>query len=177
MSNFVVGRPSANEHAPYYSLYIDRINDDDIVTVLEKQLSSVLATLDIAIERNSNAPYEEGKWTVKQLIGHINDCERVMSYRALRFARNDLTPLSGFEQDDYIPTGNFDARSWQELRTEFEHIRQATIDLFHPLEKDAWHRSGKANDNEISVRALAYVIAGHVAHHINILETRYLNLG
>ncbi len=176
MSHIISGRPEATEHAPYYSTYIDLITDEDILTVLEKQLTSTLATIGIAEETNNNQPYAEGKWTVKQLVGHLNDCERIMSYRALRIARNDKTPLSGFEQDDYILTGNFDERSWQDLKSEFEHIRQATLSLLRPLDKDAWLRRGIANDNEITARALAYIIAGHVEHHIRILETRYLKL-
>lgn len=176
MSHSIAGRPEATEHAPYYSLYIDLIEDNDIVTVLEKQLASTLATISIAEEANNNEPYAEGKWTVKQLIGHLNDCERIMAYRALRIARNDKTPLSGFEQDDYIPSGKFDDRSWQDLKSEFENIRRSTISLLRPLDQEAWLRKGTANDNEISARALGYIIAGHVEHHINILKTRYLKM-
>jgi hypothetical protein len=175
MSNLIVGRPEATEHAPYYSLYIDRIADDDILSVLEKQISETLSVINSAEEKNVTEPYEPGKWSVKQLIGHLNDTERVMSYRALRFARADKTPLSGFEQDDFIPTGKFDDRSLSDLKEEFECIRRSTLAFLKHLEKEAWHRSGLANNNEISVRALAYVMAGHVKHHIDILETRYLN--
>ncbi|MBI4850801.1 MAG: DinB family protein [Acidobacteria bacterium] len=176
MSNLIVGRPQATEHAPYYSLYIDRITDDDILDVLEKQIASTLFTISVAEEKNITQPYAEGKWSVKELIGHLNDTERVMSYRALRFARNDKTPLSGFEQDDFIPTGRFNERSLSDLKEEFENIRRSTLALFKHLDKEAWLRSGLANNNEISVRALAYVMAGHVSHHISILESRYLNL-
>lgn len=176
MSNLIVGRPQATEHAPYYSLYIDRIEDDDILTVLEKQINETLSTIGIAEEKNITEPYAQGKWSVKQAIGHLNDTERIMSYRALRFARNDSTPLSGFEQDDFIPTGKFNERSLADLKEEFECIRRSTLCFLKHLEKDAWLRSGKANNNEISVRALAYVMAGHVKHHLEILETRYLNL-
>ncbi len=176
MSNLIVGRPQLTEHAPYYSLYIDRIADDDILAVLERQISETLATINIAEEKNITDPYAPDKWSVKQLIGHLNDTERVMSYRALRFARNDKTALSGFEQDDFIPTGRFDERSFSDLKAEFECIRRSTLSLFKHLDKEAWLRRGLANNNEISVRALAYVMAGHVGHHMDILATRYLNL-
>jgi len=176
MSNLIVGKPQPTEHAPYYSLYIDRIAGDDIIAVLENQLSETLSTISLAEEKNITDPYAPGKWSVKELIGHLNDTERVMSYRALRFGRNDKTPLSGFEQDDFIPTGRFNERSLSDLKAEFECIRRSTLCLLKHFDNDAWLRTGLANNNEISVRALAYVMAGHVTHHMDILATRYLNL-
>lgn len=175
MLNLIVGRPQANEHAPYYSLYIDRINDDDVLAVLSEQISEYVSLVSMASEKNITEPYAQGKWSVKELLGHINDTERIMSYRALRFARNDKTPLSGFEQDDFIATGNFEQRTLSDLKEEFEYVRNSTLCLLGHLDKEAWMRTGLANNNEISVRALAYVMAGHVTHHLDILESRYLN--
>ena len=107
-------------------------------------------------------------------MGHLIDSERIFSYRALRFARNDQTPLSGYEQDDYVREGNFDSRDLADLAEEFATLRRATISLLRPLNETEWLRHGKANENDVSVRALAYIIAGHELHHIGVLRSRYL---
>jgi hypothetical protein len=111
---------------------------------------------------------------VNELIGHVIDSERIFSARALRFARNDATPLPGFEQDDYVGNSNFDAYPFAELASELDSVRRATVFLFKHLEEPAWMRRGLANNAEVSVRALAYIIAGHELHHREVLRTRYL---
>jgi hypothetical protein len=108
------------------------------------------------------------------LVGHLIDAERVFAYRALRFARGDRTPLPGFEQDDYVAGGNFDARTLADLTDELEQVRRATLALLRPLDAERWRRTGTASDNEVSVRALAHIIAGHELHHLRILRERYL---
>jgi len=107
-------------------------------------------------------------------LGHLIDSERMFTYRALRFARNDQTPLPGYEQDDYVREGNFDSRNLADMVEEFATLRRATVQLFRPLNETEWLRHGKANENEVSVRALAYIIAGHELHHMGVLRTRYL---
>ncbi len=167
-------RPSSDEYAPYYDRYISLVPEGSIVDTLSTQFESTLKLLRGIDESNANHRYAPEKWSIKELVGHLIDSERVFAYRALRFARNDQTPLSGFEQDDFVRGGNFDDRSLASLITEFEHVRKSTISLLGSLTPEAWTRRGPANEVEISVRALAYSMAGHEIHHMNILTTRYL---
>jgi hypothetical protein len=125
-------------------------------------------------ESNAGFRYAPDKWSIKEVVGHVADAERIFAYRALRFARNDKSPLVGFEQDDYILNASFDDYPLADLASEFHSIRQATIFLFKHLSEGAWLRKGVANQGEASVRALAYMIAGHELHHMEILRTRYL---
>ena len=118
--------------------------------------------------------YAPGKWSIKELLGHVIDGERIFAYRALRFGRNDQTALNGFEQDDYVAAGAFDKRELSDLIDEFEEVRRATIHLFRGFDETAWTRRGVASENEVSVRALAYIIAGHELHHMGVLRERYL---
>jgi uncharacterized damage-inducible protein DinB len=167
-------RPDASEYASYFEKYTSLVPAGDIVETLSRQLESTLSTLRGITEEQSDSRYAEGKWSIKELLGHIIDGERIFSYRALRFARGDRTPLSGFEQDDYVAGGNFAERSMSDLIEEFEHVRRASLSLFRHLNAEAWTRNGEASDNQISVRALAHIIAGHETHHIRILRERYL---
>lgn len=167
-------KPETDEYASYYGKYVSLIDDDDIVAVLESQLDATVACLRGLSEEQGNYAYEPGKWSIKQLVGHINDAERIFAYRTLRIARGDQTPLPGFEQDDYIAGANFDALTLAELTTEFELIRRSNLALFKQFSDEVWVRRGTASDNPISVRALVYIIAGHEAHHMNILRSRYL---
>lgn len=167
------GRPDASEYAPYYGRYISLVPEEDIVAALEKQAPQTIALLQSGGSK-ADFRYEPGKWSVKEVLGHINDTERIMAYRALRIARGDKTPIEGYEQDDYARDGNFGQRSLGDLIAEFSSIRGATIALFRSFEPDAAARRGIANKNEISARALAYVIAGHELHHRRILAEKYL---
>ena len=124
-------------------------------------------------ERDGNFLYAAGKWTVKEVLGHITDTERIFAYRALRFASADQTPLPGFEQDDYVRSGGFSERTLADLAEEFGTVRSASISLFRSFKQDAWPRRGKANEKEVTVRALAFITAGHQIHHRIILEERY----
>lgn len=168
-----IARPSESEHAPYYGRYISLVRDGDIVEILEQQLGNTLALLAGIPESHAGFRYEAGKWTIKDVIGHLSDTERIMTYRALRFARNDATPIPGFEQDGYVQNANFNACTLEDLASEFQHVRLAGIHLFRGLSPDAWQRRGLASEKEVSVRALAYIVAGHELHHMELLRTRY----
>ena len=174
MTAAVTTRPDKTEYPSYCEGYISRVPDGDIVSILGRQLEESLALIKSVPEARGDFRYAEGKWSIKELIGHVIDGERVFAYRALRFARGDATPLAGFEQDDYVRGGAFDKRSLSDLADEYEHVRRATISLFSNLDEEAWSRRGLANNNESSVRALAFIIAGHERHHAEILRTRYL---
>lgn len=171
----LTNRPEATEYNPYYGKYVSLVADDDILTVLSDQLSVTLALLGSVPESQGNFRYAAGKWSMKELLGHMIDTERIFAYRALRFARNDATPLPGFEQDDYIRNASFDACTLGALAAEFESVRRATLFLFRHLDGEAWTRRGVASESEVSVRALAYIIAGHELHHVGVLRDRYLS--
>ena len=167
-------RPEKSEYAPSYEGYVSRVPDGDIVAALGKQLEETLALIRGISESRGDFRYAEGKWSIKELLGHVIDSERVFAYRALRFARGDTTPLSGFEQDDFVKGADFNKRTLADLAKEYEYVRRATISLFESLEDRAWERRGTANNNDVSVRALAFIMAGHERHHVEILRTRYL---
>lgn len=174
MSTAASVRPEKSEYQPYFEVYISRVPDGDIVGTLGKQLDETLALIESIPEARGDFRYAEDKWTIKELIGHVIDSERVFAYRALRFGRGDATPLSGFEQDDFVRGADFNKRSLSDLAGEYEHVRRATISLLASLEASAWDRRGSANNNEVSVRGIAFIIAGHERHHVEILRTRYL---
>ena len=166
-------RPSKTEYAPYYERYIALVPEEDILIALDQQLAETLILLRGVSEQHGAFRYEPDKWSVKEVLGHLIDTERIMAYRALCIARAERNALPGFEQDDYVKNGNFDSRSVSSLGREFEQVRRATISLFRNLDPEAWERSGKANNVDVSVRALAYIIAGHELHHKTILKERY----
>src|SRR5712671_5358596 len=165
-------RPKKDEYAPYAEQYVSLVTGTDILDTLEAQLKQTTSLLSGRSERDGDFRYAPGKWTVKEVLGHVSDTGRIFAYRALRIARGDQTPLSGFEQDDYVRGGNFAERTLASLAEEFGMVRAATIALFKSLQKDAWQRRGVANKNEVSVRALAFIVAGHELHHRQILEER-----
>jgi hypothetical protein len=166
-------RPDAGEYAPYYGTYISLVTTDDILGALESQRLQTSQLLTPRSERDGNFRYAPGKWSVKEVIGHLSDAERIFSYRALRIGRGDATPLASFEQDDYIRGGNFAERTLADLSDEFSAVRGASLALFRSLSDEAWSRRGVASEKEVTVRALAYIIAGHELHHRRILEERY----
>jgi hypothetical protein len=174
MSATAPTRPEASEYAPYYERYVSLVLGADLVETLERQGAETLALLRGLSEEQGAHRYEAGKWSIKQLVGHINDGERLFSYRALSIARGDRAALPGMEQDEWMASVDFDARTLSSLTDEFESVRAATIHLFRHLSPEAWARRGTASDNEVTVRALAYIIAGHEAHHVRILRERYL---
>ena len=168
------GRPLESEHAPDYAGYIGKIESTDIIAVLERQLDSTLKLLRGIDETTGNFRYEPGKWSVKELIGHIIDGERVFAYRALVFSRNDSTALPGFDQDKWAAQTNYARLPLAQIVSEFEAVRRATLFMFRQFDAETWNRTGTANDQRMSTRAAAYVIAGHLQHHLEVLQTRYL---
>ncbi|HKY05602.1 MAG TPA: DinB family protein [Blastocatellia bacterium] len=167
-------KPVADEYAPYYAKYVELVPQANVVETLNRQMTDTLSLLAGISEEQAGHRYAPGKWSVKQLVGHVIDGERIFAYRALRFARNDKTALPGFEQDDYVTNGGFDRRRLSDIAREYEQVRRATIELFASLDEEAWSRSGKANDVEVTVRALAWIICGHELHHRGVLKAKYL---
>ena len=174
MPHVTLERPPSSEYAPYHAGYVASVPEGDIFEILSRQGTQFPEFLRSIGEGRGDYRYASDKWTVKEMIGHVNDTERVFAYRALRFARGDETPLASFEQDAYVPTGNFNARTLESLADEFAHLRAATLDLYYHLDTDALGRRGSASGFVVSVRAMAYVIAGHVAHHERVLREKYL---
>jgi len=170
----VTKRPDSTEYAPYYDKYIARVPDGDLLTTLTQQFEATLTLLRPLQEEQANRSYAPGKWSIKEVLGHLMDSERVFAYRALCIGRNDKTPLPGFEQDDYVTSGHFNARSLSSMLNEFDAVRQSSVHLFRHLTDEELQRKGTANGMEITARALAYIIAGHERHHVDILRSRYL---
>jgi DinB superfamily len=168
-----LARPEPGEYAPYYEKYISLVPGNDAIGALEGQRLLMQQLFAAHSERDGNFRYAPDKWSVKEVLGHVNDTERIFGYRALCIARGEQAQLPGFEQDDYVRAGGFKDRSLSGLGEEFAHIRNSTIAFFRSLSKEAWQRCGVANKNEITVRALAFIIAGHELHHRSILNERY----
>ena len=169
-----MSRPERSEAAPYYFTYIDRIEQDDIVGVMESQLADVGRILDGISEEKSLHRYAPEKWSIRQVLSHLNDTERAFAFRALWFGRDFHEPLANFDQNISVNAARADEYSWASHVAEFRDIRRASVALFRKLPSEAWGRGGVASGNFVSVRALAYTIAGHVSHHVAILEERYL---
>jgi hypothetical protein len=167
------GRPQAGEYNPYYGRYISLVSSDDVIEMLEKQPPETVSLFKSASAK-ADFRYAPGKWSVKEMLGHVNDTERVMAYRALRVARRDKTPLPGFEQDDFVRDGNFGRRTLPDLIDEFTDVRKATLSLFRTFDGGVGERIGEASGHAVSVRALAYIIAGHELHHRKLLQEKYL---
>jgi len=168
------GRPQTGEYGSYYQRYIDLATEDDIVAALDAQSRETATVLGGLSEEQASHRYEPGKWSVKQLVGHVIDGERIFAFRALAFARGETNPLPGFEQDPYVANAGSDDRSIADLAEELATVRKANVLMFRALSEEAWKRSGIASDNPISVRALAYILLGHERHHLRILRERYL---
>jgi DinB superfamily len=170
----VIARPQAGEYAAYYERYISLIQDNDILAALDRQRGQMVQMLCGLSEADGEFRYAPEKWNVKEVLGHVCDSERVFAYRALRIARGDATPMEGFEQDDYVKNGPFARHPIAEVIEDYIAVRRATISLLRNLDEAAWSLRGVANKNEVTVRALAYMIAGHEMHHRRILEEKYL---
>jgi uncharacterized damage-inducible protein DinB len=166
--------PEPTEYHSYYGRYIALVPGRDLTQTLDAQLAQSLPILRAVGEEKSLYRYAAGKWSIREVLGHIIDAERIFTYRALCFTRGDSTPLPGFDQDPYVAAANFDNRSWNDSIAEFEHVRRSTILFFRALSQDYQLRSGTASQNSVTVRALGYIIAGHELHHLAILRDRYL---
>ncbi|HSB76457.1 MAG TPA: DinB family protein [Terriglobales bacterium] len=172
MSDFRSLRPQSSEYSSTLENYIRRVPEGDIVQILDKQIAETLAFLRPLSERDADSRRRPSEWNVKEVVGHLCDAERLMSCRALRFARGDAQPLPGWEQDDYVRESNFSQRALADLAAELEHLRRANVALFRSFSAEALARRGMANGKEVSVRALLYVIAGHELHHLELLRQR-----
>ena len=166
-------RPEPTEYPEFYANYVSKVPGADVLSVLESQRLQMLQLFAGRSERDGSFRYAPGKWTVKEVLGHVTDTERIYAYRALRFARADHTPLPGFEQDDFVKNGAFNERPLAGLADEFAHVRSASLALFRSFPEEAWQRRGVASQKEVTVRALAFITAGHQIHHRLILEERY----
>lgn len=169
----MTGRPTANEAAPYYFNYIDRIQDQNILHALESQLDEVTPLLHRISEEKSLHRYASDKWSIREMWNHVNDAERIFVHRALWFARGLPGALPSFEQDVAVPAARANEFPWASLVEEFREIRLATIGFFRNLPEEAWMRAGVASDKTFTVRACAYIVAGHVAHHATVLREKY----
>ena len=171
-----VARPEPGEYAPYYDRYISLIPGTEILATLESQRRQMMLLLSGRDEADGDFRYAPDKWSAKQVLGHVCDTERIFAYRTLRIARGDRTPIEGFEQDDYVRNGPFLQLPISDIIDDYIAVRRATLTLLRNLDEPAWTRRGIANKNEVSVRALAYIIAGHELHHRRILEEKYFSL-
>jgi hypothetical protein len=169
-----MSRPQPAEYDPYYEKYISLVPEAEIIDSLERQERELKSLFNDVSEETGTFAYAEGKWTVKEVLSHLIDGERIFAYRVLRIARGDKTPIEGFEQDGYIENSHANRRSMANLLDEFKLLRQANVLLFRNLEPGDWVRVGIANDVEVSVRSLAWIMVGHVRHHAAILQERYL---
>lgn len=167
-------KPEINEYAPYYDKYISQVPETDIREAYAGQPAELRAMLENVPEERGAFAYAKGKWTIKELLSHIIDGERIFAYRMLRISRGDVTPIEGFEQDGYIENSNANNRSFRDLLTEFDLTRQANVLFLNNLDEAALARMGTASDVPVSVRAIANICIGHVRHHINILNAHYL---
>lgn len=167
-------KPSANESAQYYHYYINQNKGTDVLGNLEKQISQIKKAFASIPASKQNFRYAKGKWSIKELLGHLNDGERIFGYRALRVARKDLTPLPGFDENLYVKNAHFEKREMKSLLEEFVYLRKANIEMFKTFNAKELALKGTANSSPISVRALAYIISGHTMHHLEILKERYL---
>jgi hypothetical protein len=170
----MIGRPQNTEAAPYYFIYIDHVAGDDPVAIFESQLKEALAFFEAISEEKSLYRYAPDKWSIRQVLNHITDTERVTAFRALWFARGFESPLPSYDQHIAVSGAEADRVSWATHLEEFRRVRLSTISFFRNLPTDAWMRTGIASDNRFTVRALAYLIAGHLAHHVTGLRERYL---
>ncbi len=169
-----VDRPGENEYAPFYAGYIQRVPDGDVFEILTNQIDTPRVLLAKLSTGQADFRPDPTEWSIKEVVGHINDAERIFAYRALRISRGDQTPLPGFEQDDYVRAANFGERTLPDLLEEFELLRRANLLAFNRLSNEASQRQGTASGSGVSVRALIYIMAGHVECHLESLRKDYL---
>jgi len=169
-----IARPGQDEYAPHYATYISKVKSDDLIAELDSSMKDFISFIRTVPEAKLDYRYQDGKWTIREIIIHLMDAERIFTYRALRFSRNDQTPLSGFDENEYVPESNAATRSLDSLIEEYSALRNSTIALYKNFTPQMTMRTGIANGKEISVRALGYVIPGHEIHHMGVIKDRYL---
>ncbi len=170
----IIDKPKKEEFSQYYEGYISLINETDLIGVMSSQTAELQEILGTLPEEKGTFTYQDGKWTIKEVLSHLIDGERMFAYRIFRIARGDKTPIEGFEQDGYIENSHANSRTFADLTGEISQLRNANLHLFRNLNEQDWLRTGTANNAEISVRALAFIMAGHIRHHVAILKDRYL---
>jgi hypothetical protein len=169
-----IAPPDASEYASYYNTYISLVGGHDVLATLERLGTEAAAFYAALSEEQGDLRYAPGKWSIREVLGHVIDTERIMTYRALRFSRNDAANLPGFEQEVYVEYGPYGRCKLADLVAEFSCVRQASLYLFSKLGEAAWMRRGTADNKQITVRSLAYIVAGHDLHHRKIVQERYL---
>jgi uncharacterized damage-inducible protein DinB len=173
MTPLSISRPAADEAAPSYQGYIAKVPGENIGEQLVDQLAEVERLFGALDDEAALARYAPGKWSIKEVLGHLTDVERIFSYRLLRISRGDTTPLPGFDENTYVPAGAFDERPLRDLAAEFRAVRLSSMALASGLPPASWSRMGQASGKPVSARALAYIMVGHVAHHLGVLRERY----
>ncbi|MBU0560116.1 MAG: DinB family protein [Bacteroidetes bacterium] len=168
-------RPVNTEYPEWYQQYVDAVADGDIVEALKNQLKESAELLNEISKEKSSHRYAEGKWSIKELLGHVIDAERILSYRLLRFARKDKTDLSQYDHDEYVINSQNDVDSFEDLKKEFRFVRKSTLMLLSKLNDEAWLLTGCSGGKSFTVRAMAFIIAGHEKHHMKILKEKYLD--
>lgn len=170
----MIDRPSSNEFAHYYHKSIQEVPDGNIIEILEQQKLNAEKFFSSINEEKSLFRYAEGKWSIREVLGHIIDAERIFSYRALRFSRKDPQPLLSFEENTYVSNSNYNSILLMNICEEFSSLRKSNILMFKGFKEKMWTMTGIASENNVSVRAIAYIMAGHFNHHMNIIKERYL---
>jgi hypothetical protein len=170
-----MNRPSETEYAPYYQSYVEQVSESEIIPVLRSQMDDLDVLLDRVSAERETYRYAEGKWSIREIVGHLIDGERVFGYRAFCIARGEKQNLPGFDQNDYMLTAPYHNIELHDLLSELRLIRLGNIAMFRTLDSEAWSRTGTANENQVTVRAIAFIMAGHLRHHMNVLRERYLH--
>ena len=169
----ISGQPLESEYAPYYQDYISQVSEDEILPVLRSQLDALDVLLGRVTPERETHRYAEGKWSIREIVGHLIDGDRVFGYRAFAIARGDRNNMPGFDQNEYILTSPYDRLDLEDLLSEFRLVRLSNIAMLRTLDEESWMRIGTANENQVSVRALAFIMAGHVRHHMEVLRDKY----
>jgi hypothetical protein len=170
----MIARPDASEYAPFFAGYVSRVPDGDVLDLLARQVDETASLLGGLSETRAGYRYAPGKWSVKEVVGHVADAERVFTYRALRIARGDQTPLASFDENAWMRFGSFDTRPLADLLAELRTVRQSSLALYRSFTPEAVLRRGTASQEGVSVRALIHITAGHERHHVQVLRERYL---
>jgi hypothetical protein len=174
MTGSRIARPAAEEYAPYFGRYIEQVPEGDVLDTLRRQVDDTVALVGKVGDGDADFRYAEGKWSIKEVVGHVADTERIMVYRALCFARGEAAALPGFDENEYVARAKFTGRKLGDLLAELRLVRAATVAFFAGLDVEELMRRGTANNRPYSVRAVAYIVAGHERHHAKILAERYL---
>jgi hypothetical protein len=169
-----MAKPDPSEYNPYFERYVGKVSDGDILETLVTQRGAFVEFLESIGEERASLRYSPEKWSIKQVVGHIVDTERIFGARALAIVRGEKAPLPSFEQDDYVEEANFDDRTMVSLMAEFESLRRSHLALFGSFDDGMWLRRGMAGGNEVSVRAIAWILAGHLIHHEGVIHERYV---